>query len=434
MMSAGIFSQVRLLHRRRDALRCTIHEGDKIMSFTTTRRAALVGTASLFAIGGRAMAQAAPITFGALPPLTGAGGPYGPAMLRAIQGVVAEANEAGGVRGRPIRLVFEDDQTNPDAGVRGARKLIDVDRVQALMGTWASSVTTGVAPLCWENRVPLFTVSGADSITLLPHQGYIFRTQPNSRLQIATGADYLIRQGARRVFHLAAQSPFAQSSQDTLVEKFRAAGGQVAGYIVYERDKTAFRSEVDQLLRARPDTVFLNGYLPDVTILLRELFRAGFEGRRFTPAYAVNANTFATLPNEVTNGVITWQPSPDIESGAFRRLQTRFGNVEVDPYSAQTNDHASLAILAAAQALAGGAVPDAQLGTAIRDNVRRISQGSGESVSSVAAGLAAINAGRAVNFDGASGPVSFDERGDIQGTKFRYEQADGGRFRLLELI
>jgi len=86
------------------------------------------------------------------------------------------------------------------------------------------------------------------------------------------------------------------------------------------------------------------------------------------------------------------------------------------------------------QALAGGAVPDAQLGTAIRDNVRRISQGDGESVSSVAAGLAAINAGRAVNFDGASGPVSFDERGDIQGTKFRYEQADGGRFRLLELI
>ncbi|WP_237213307.1 ABC transporter substrate-binding protein [Falsiroseomonas oryziterrae] len=393
------------------------------------RRAALWGAAGLttFAIGGKAFGQGAPVVFGALPPLTGAGGPYGPAMLRAIQQVVEEANAAGGIRGRQIRVVAEDDQTNPDAGVRGARKLIDVDRVSALMGTWASSVTTAVAPLCWENRIPLFTVSGADSITLLPHQGFIFRTQPNSRLQIATGADFLIRQGARRIFHLAAQSPFAQSSQDTLVEKMRGVqGGAVTGYIVYERDKTAFRSEVDQIMRSRSDTVFLNGYLPDVTILLRELFRAGFDGRRFTPAYAVNQSTFQTLPNDVTNGVITWQPSPDVDSGAFRRLQTRFGNVEVDPYSAQTNDHATLAILAAAAAGDAG-------GVAIRDNVRRISAGDGERVDNVTDGLRALAAGRAINFEGASGPVDFDERGDIRGTKFRYERANNGRFELMEL-
>jgi branched-chain amino acid transport system substrate-binding protein len=326
-----------------------------------------------------------------------------------------------------VRIVAEDDQTNPDAGVRGARKLIDVDRVSALMGTWASSVTTAVAPLCWENRLPLFTVSGADSITLLPHQGFIFRTQPNSRLQIATGSDFLIRQGARRVFHLAAQSPFAASSQEVLVEKFRAVqGGSVVGNIVYERDRTAFRSEIDQILRTRPDTIFLNGYLPDVTILLRELFRAGFDGRRFTPAYAVNQSTFQTLPNEVTNGVITWQPSPDVQSGAFRRLQTRFGNVEVDPYSAQTHDHATLAILAAA------AAGDAS-GVAIRDHVRRISAGQGEAVDNVTDGLRALAAGRAINFEGASGPVDFDERGDIRGTKFRFERAAGGRFELMEL-
>jgi branched-chain amino acid transport system substrate-binding protein len=396
--------------------------------FTLGRRAALFGAATLplAAIGGRAFGQGAPITFGALPPLTGAGGPYGPAMLRAIQAVVEEANAAGGVRGRQIRVVAEDDQTNPDAGVRGARKLIDVDRVTALMGTWASSVTTAVAPLCWENRIPLFTVSGADSITLLPHQGYIFRTQPNSRLQIATGAAFLLRQGARRVFNISAQSPFAQSSQEVLAETLGKAGGQVTNFIIYERDKTAFRAEVDQIMRARVDTVFLNGYLPDVTILLRELFRAGFDGRRFTPAYAMNQTTFQTLPNEVTNGVLTWQPSPDVESAAFKRLQTRFGNIEVDPYSAQTQDHATLAILAAA------AAGDAS-GTAIRDHVRRISQGDGEKVESVTDGLRLLAAGRAINYDGSSGPLSFDERGDIQGTKFRFERAVNGRFELVEL-
>jgi branched-chain amino acid transport system substrate-binding protein len=399
-------------------------------SFTTGRRAALLGAAgalSSFAIGGRAMGQGAPIVFGALPPLTGAGGPYGPAMLRAIQGVVEAANAAGGIRGRQIRVVAEDDQTNPDAGVRGARKLIDVDGVSAIMGTWASSVTTAVAPLCWENRRPLFTVSGADSITELPHQGYIFRTQPNSRLQIITGSNWLTGKGARRVFHLAAQSPFAQSSQEVMSERLRSAGGQVTGFIVYERDKTNFRSEIDQLMRSRSDTVMLNGYLPDVTILLRELYRAGFDGRKFTFAYAAPPSIFQSLPNEVTNGLITFQPSPDLDSEAFKRLKDRFGNTEVDPYSAQTNDHATLAILAAATA--GDAA-----GTAIRDNVRKISQGDGEKVTNVTDGLRAIAAGRAVNYEGSSGPVEFDGKGDIRGTKFRFEQAEGGSFKLLEVV
>ena len=398
--------------------------------FRIGRRTALLaatGGVSSFAIGGRAFGQGAPVVLGALPPLTGAGGPYGPAMLRAIQGVVEEANAAGGIRGRQIRVVAEDDQTNPDAAVRGARKLIDVDSVSCIMGTWASAVTTAVAPLCWENRRSLFTVSGADSITELPHQGYIFRTQPNSRLQIETAATWLLAKGAKRVFHLAAQSPFAQSSQAVLSEKLKAGGGEVTGFIVYEGGKTAFRSEVDQLMRSRSDTVLLNGYLPDVTILLRELFRAGFDGRKLTFAYAANQRTFESMPNEVSNGLITFQPSPDIESAAFARLKGRFGNAEVDPYSAQTNDHATLAILAAA--LAGDAS-----GTAIRDNVRKISQGDGEKVSSVSEGLRAIAAGRQVNYDGSSGPVEFDDKGNIRGTKFRFEVADGGRFRVLEIV
>src|SRR5689334_20855446 len=108
-----------------------------------------------------AATQPAPIKLGTLTPLT-----------------------AAGVLGRSIQLVSEDDQTNPEAAVRAARKLIDVDKVAAIMGTWASAVTTAVAPLCWESKTFLTTVSGSDTITQLPHQGYLIRTQPNTHLQI----------------------------------------------------------------------------------------------------------------------------------------------------------------------------------------------------------------------------------------------------------
>jgi len=131
-----------------------------------SRRAVLSGAAAITAVATfPARAQTPPIKLGTLTPLTGAGGSYGPSMRKSMAWVIEQVNGAGGVLGRRVELVSEDDQTNPDAGVRAARKLIDVDKVAAVMGTWASSVTTAVAPLCWESKTFLTTVSGSDSIT-----------------------------------------------------------------------------------------------------------------------------------------------------------------------------------------------------------------------------------------------------------------------------
>ena len=97
--------------------------------------------------------------------------------------------------------------------MRAAHKLIDVDKVPVIMGTWASAVTTAVAPVCWESKTFLTTVSGADTITHLPHQGYLIRTQPNNQLQATKHAEFIIRHGAKRVFILAIQAPFAEPTR-----------------------------------------------------------------------------------------------------------------------------------------------------------------------------------------------------------------------------
>ena len=114
--------------------------------------------------------------------------------------MVEEVNKAGGVLGRSIVLVSEDDQTNPEAAVRAARKLIDVDKVSAIMGTWASAVTTAVAPLCWESKTFLAPCRAPTSITLLPHQGFLIRTQPNTKLQVSGLGEFILSLGAKKVF------------------------------------------------------------------------------------------------------------------------------------------------------------------------------------------------------------------------------------------
>ena len=390
-----------------------------------TRRR-LLSTAALAApaIGD---AQVALLPLGILTPLTGAGAFDGPRMLKAIEAVVSEINGAGGVLGRKIALVVEDDETNPEAAVRAAHKLIDVNKVPVLMGTWASAVTTAVAPVCWESKTFLTTVSGADSITHLPHQGYLIRTQPNNQLQATKHAEFIIRHGAKRVFILAIQAPFAEPTRKYLTDTLTPKGVSVIGSLVYDKDKTSYRSEVDQAMKAKPDFLYLNGYAPDVAVVLRDLYRAGYDGDRFCQSYALTAKSLEELPKEVTQGVYTVQPSADVDSPAYAATAKRLGIAAPDSYEAQATDWISIVALTIAKA--GNAT-----GTAIRDNVRRITNSDGETLYTAVDGLAALKQGKNIKYSGASGPCTFTDIGDITDCKFRYNRVENGAFKFLEVL
>ena len=144
----------------------------------------------------------------------------------------------------------------------------------------------------------------------------------------------------------------------------------MVGGVIYDKEKTSFRSEIDQALKAKPDMIYLNGYTPDCTIVLRELYKAGYEGGKIAQAYAVNKKLLESLPAEVTEGTYTVAPSPSVHSAAYKRLAEFLGKDDLDPYSCQCNDQASLVCLAIAKA--GEAS-----GPAIKDAVRSISQGAG---------------------------------------------------------
>jgi branched-chain amino acid transport system substrate-binding protein len=387
---------------------------DTTRLFQPNRRSVMLGATALLAAPSVLRAQGTAIKFGTLTPLTGAGGTYGPLMRDAAVGVFNAVNAAGGILGGQIDVVSEDTQTNPEAAVRAVRKLIDVDGVSVVIGTWASSVTTAVAPLCWENGVMLFTVSGADSITQLPHLGFIARTQPNSVLQIQVASQFMLRQGATGMAWIGPQTPFAQSSIDILAAAATGAGIGMES-LIYEADKSTYRSEVDTILRANPDFIMLGGYAADTTVVLRDIWQAGYAGKIIGPAYAVNPSVLETLPAEVTEGVFTWEGAPDINSPAYAALKASLGVEVVDPYSAQTHDHANLAVLAAV------AAGDAS-GAAIRDALRTISQGDGTQVFDALTGLPILGGGGAVNYSGASGPCDFNEIGDITGTQFLFNR------------
>lgn len=395
------------------------------MTMTVSRRAALLGAVGL-TVPRLVRAQGAKLQLGVLTPLTGAGAFDGPRMLKAMQAVAAEVNAAGGVLGKQIALVVEDSETNPEAAVRAARKLIDVDKVPVIMGTWASAVTTAVAPVCWESKTFLETTSGADSITKLPHQGYLIRTQPNNYLQATKHGEFIVRHGYKRVFILSIQAPFAVPTQDRLKEVVTPKGVTVTGTLIYDKDKTSYRSEVDQALKTNPDIIYLNGYAPDVGVILRDLYRADYKGAKFTQSYALTEKSLQSLPKEITEGVITVQPSADVDSPAYAAEVKRLGIAAPDSYESAATDWISIAVLTIAQC--GQAT-----GTAIRDNVRKVTNSDGEKVYTAIDGLVALKAGKPIKYSGASGPCTFTDIGDITDCKFRFNVVRNGAFTLLEV-
>ncbi len=400
------------------------------MSLTNlNRRHLLAGSAAIAGLGllpRTAFAQGAPIKIGTLTPLTGSGGPSGPVMVKAVKAVADEVNAAGGVLGRKVEIVSEDDQTNPDAGVRAARKLIDVDKVSAIVGTWASAVTTAVAPLCWDSKTFLATVSGADSITLLPHQGYLVRTQPNTTLQGRKFGEFAVEQGGKKVFFLTPQTPFAKSQFDNITAAVEKAGGKT-GTLIYDDKKPAYRTEIDEALRFDPDTVILGGYTADTSVMVKDLFRAGFKGRKIAFAYSVNQQMLTGIQPEVVEDIFTIAPSTAEGSKAYERLAKLIGVASLDPYTCQVYDQINLILMAIA-------IGGSDTGTAIKDNIRKVAQAAGGAkVDNALDGLKAIAAKQPVDYDGASGPCDFTDIGDISDAKFRYEQVKGGKLSLVKI-
>lgn len=360
-----------------------------------------------------------PIRLGALVPLTGAGGVWGPKMAFVHKTVVDEVNAAGGVAGQRVEYYYEDDQTNPDTGVLAVRKLIDVNHVVAVMGVWSSAVAAPTLPICWQNKVMMLAIASSDSLSALPHQGYFIRTNVDVLLQGREIGKFAVAQGAKNIFVLLAQTPFNIPMMKGLTEATESHGIKVDS-LVYDSRKTSFRSEVDEALRNSPDLILLGGYPQDNIVLLKDIYRASYSGKIVGTGTGVTSQLIDGAGKDVVEGLYVVRPSPAVTSTAYKKLQKIVGMETPDTSLCQCYDQVNLALLSIA--LAGQSS-----GTAIRDNIRKIGGPNGQPVDNAIDGLKLIAQGKQINYEGASGPCEFLPDGNVAKALFRTFQVRGGK-------
>ncbi len=200
--------------------------------------------------------EEAAFKIGVMESVTGPGETYGRVAVQAKQMAVAEINAAGGINGRMLKLVVEDEKCKAKDSITAYNKLTDVDGVKIILGTSCSGAMLGAAPLAERDGVILF--SGLATNPDIANSGdYIFRTALNdAQLGIDTGNE-LWADGVRRLATMTESTDYAEGVRRSTVEQFTKLGGEVVGEERYASEATDFRSQLTKLIGENPDAIHI---------------------------------------------------------------------------------------------------------------------------------------------------------------------------------
>ena len=369
--------------------------------------------ALLVAISGAAQAQTATFSVGVLCPVTGAGAPYGAGMVKAIEMAAAEINAAGGAKGSTLTLAVEDSQTAPQAAVLGAKKLMAVSKARALIGLWSSGESLAVIPLTNEANVLLMHTSGAPALSVAPanEKKLGFRFQATNDRFGQAFAQIAKKEGFKKAGTMAFNNASGLGNTEGFIKAWKALGHDTVGSVVYEPNRPSYRSELQSVLRAKPDVIVTGSYLADTTIILREWFQSGTETKWIIPGWAANADLIKALGPQVTEGIISVETISNEGAPSYKHYvegALKAGiNVQGNAYAAMAYDQTVILGLAA-QAVGPNAA-----GADLAKKVREIGKSGGTPVYTFAEGKKRLEAGERISYVGASSVINFDDFNDV---------------------
>jgi branched-chain amino acid transport system substrate-binding protein len=241
-----------------------------------------------------------PVKIGVILGLTGTASVSCVDSLNAIKLAVEEVNRAGGILGRPIELIIEDDEGRPNQGAQAANKLADVDKVPVVVGGYQSSVALPVAKVLNAKGVVFVTVATTNDIKRVG--SYVFDTAGLADQQAAL-IDFVKvdKPTAKRTAGLFENNPIGQDRSTVTKNRSEALGMQYVHATLYQIGAKDFRADLGQLMAAKPDAILTDIYVNDAEIIQRELYEMGMTD--FSIFYTFNLGVFGALDPKFTEGM-----------------------------------------------------------------------------------------------------------------------------------
>jgi branched-chain amino acid transport system substrate-binding protein len=326
------------------------------------------------------------VKIGAIISESGAVKTYGARVKRGLDLALEEINAAGGFKGGQIQLIYKDDATNDQKGLKVIKELIEVEGVDLIIGAVSSNVTLAIAPVANENKVVLLSPS-ASTPKLTGIGSYFYRLYPSDILEGTSMAEFAKELGLERVVIFALENTWSAGLMEVFTNKYESKYRKVVGTFLFkEEDGTDFSQMVTDAQALNPDGIYIMSYDPQLPALFSQIAANDME--------CIMLGTSSITPSilrEIGDAAdMLVYPQPSFDLGSTDRAVVDFiqayeakYNTKPDTYAAHGYD--SLYLMLAAMNNYQSKHPD---------NVRK--------------GLGGIK-----NFEGAAGRTTFDDNGDV---------------------
>lgn len=363
---------------------------------------------ALAAVGAGSAAQAQSIKIGLMAPMTGSWASEGQEMKKNVDLLAAELNAKGGIGGKQVEVVIEDDGGDPRTASLAAQRLT-TKGVVAVIGTYGSAVTEATQSIIDEAGL-VQVANGSTAVRLtekkLPN---FFRTCPRDDEQGKVGAQVLQKMGAKKIALLHDSSAYSKGLADEINGILKVQKMNVVFFDALTPKEQDYSTILSKLKTAAPDVVFFTGYYPEAGLLLKQKKQIGWNVP-FIGGDAINNPDLVKIAGK------------DAAAG-FRFLSP--------PVPKDLDTPESKAFVAAYQKKYGEA-PQSIYGVLAGDGFRIVAKAIEETKSTKAADVSKYLKTQLKDFPGFTGRIAFNDKGDRVGELYRVYKVDAAGNFVLE--
>ena len=372
------------------------------------------------------------LNVGTILPQTGTLATLGPPAIEASNLAVSDINKAK--LGIKINITQKDSgDTSTNLATQAVTSLLS-SGVSAILGAESSSVSlTVIDQIAKAGVVEISPANTSPTLTDYADDGFYWRTAPSDVLQGKVLGQKVLKDGATNVAVIYQNDSYGTGLDDNVTKAIKDGGGTVVQNIAFDVAATDFTSQISTALASNPDALVVISF-DQIKTIAQQLATNNFDFKKF---YGSDGN-YGVIDPSYTNADIAGAQftNPGVNvSGAFKTKLDKFtaaaGDKALTAYSYAPESYDAVVLLALA-ALQGGKVD----GTTLKDNLQSVSE-DGTKCTTFEACAKLVNAGKNINYDGLSGPVTFAANGDPQqayisiykyttGNKNEFESAEFG--------
>ena len=249
-------------------------------------------------------AGAQTIKIGVNEPLTGAFAASGTYVVNGARIAADEINAKGGVLGKKIELVIEDNKSNPTEAAAVAEKLINSDKTPVMMGAWGSSLTLAVMPKLMEYETPMVVETSSSGKITTSGNPYIFRISPPSAVEAVAFKNIVDKLDLKKVDFLVINNDWGRGTAEDFSKMFKEKGIAVGLVETMDQGAQDMSAQLAKIKGTDAETVIVTTAVDQLTLIFKQAAALGMKKRIITTGGSQNPDQIIAQAGAAANGTM----------------------------------------------------------------------------------------------------------------------------------